>query len=144
MKNFKFYLLLTLAITAMALALQSCKKGSDDPAVSVYSRKDRFTNTWTLTKYEKNGAVQDLSGTTYQYSVFNTGNLTQTIEGTIFGFPTRSVKDGTWSFQNDDEDVKITIGSDATVYNIQRLASKELWLRKTIDADTYVYYFTGL
>lgn len=144
MKNFKFYLLLTLAIAAMAVAVSSCKKGTDDPAVSIYSRKDRFTNTWTLTKYEKNGAVQDISGSTYQYSVFNNGTLTQTIEGTIFGYPTRFVKDGTWVFQNDDEDVKITIGSDATIYNIQRLASKELWLRKTIDADTYVYYFSGL
>ena len=47
------------SILIMAIALitilgsTSCKKGSDDPVVSLKTRKDRFTNTWTLTKYEK-------------------------------------------------------------------------------------------
>ncbi len=144
MNKFKFYLMTTLVAITFLTSFTACKKGDDDPAVSVYSRKDRFTNTWTLNKYEKNGVVQDISGTTYKYAVFNNGTLTQTIEGTVFGFPTREVNDGTWSFMNDDEDVKIIIGSDATIYNIQRLATKELWLRTTVNADTYVYYFDGL
>lgn len=144
MNKFKFYLMAALVGITFLTSVSSCKKGDDDPAVSVYSRKDRFTNTWTLSKYEKNGTVQDISGTTYKYAVFNNGTLTQTIEGSVFGFPTRTVNDGTWSFMNDDEDVKIIIGNDTTIYNIQRLATKELWLKKTVNADTYVYYFDGL
>ena len=136
--------MLALVTGTTLTTLQSCKKGADDPVVSIYSRKDRFTNTWTLTKYEKNGVGQDVSGTTYKYTTFNNGTLTQTIEGSIFGFPTRTVSDGKWTFMNDDEDVRIIIGSDTTLYNIQRLASKELWLRKTMNSDSYVYYFDGL
>jgi hypothetical protein len=121
----------------------SCKKGSDDPIISTKSRKDRFTNSWTLNKYEKNGMVQDISGSTYIYNVFNNGTLTQTIEGDVFGFPTRTVNNGTWSFMNDDEDVNITIEGNSTIFNIQRLASKELWLKRTDGSDVHVYYYIG-
>ena len=135
----------TLMMAALALTtISACKKGSDDPVVSLKTRNDRFTNTWTLVKYEKNGLVQDMNRTTYIYKVFSNGSLNRTIEGSIFGFPTRTVNNGNWSFQNDDEDVKITIESDVEIYNIQRLASKELWLRKTDDSDSYIYYFEGL
>ncbi len=144
MKNSKYYLVALLALATVSALFPSCQKGDDDPIVSVFSRKDRFTNNWTLIKYEKNGVTQDLSGSTYTYNVFNNGTLTQTIEGDIFGFPVRTTKDGTWNFMNDDEDVKIIIDSDTTVYNIQRLASKEMWLRKVDGSDNHVYYFEGL
>lgn len=124
--------------------LSSCKKGTDDPEVSLKSRKDRFTNTWTLTAYEKNGTSESLSGSTYTYTAFNNGTLTQTIEGSIFGFPTRTTRSGNWEFLNDDEDVKITIDNDAIIYNVQRLASKELWLKRIENSNTHIYYFEGL
>jgi hypothetical protein len=144
MRNLKFYLAAVVLITIVSTVLPSCQKGDDDPIISVVSRKDRFTNTWTLESFEKNGVTQDLSGTTYTYNMFNNGTLTQTVEGDIFGFPVRTVNDGTWTFMNDDEDVKIIIGSDTVIYNLQRLASKELWLRKIEGTDTYTYYFEGL
>lgn len=132
----------TLVGLIAVTAITSCgKKGDDDPAVSLRTRKDRFTNTWVLTKYEKNGANQDLSGSTYTYEVFNTGKLTQTIEGAVFGFPTKSVKDGTWEFINDEEDVRITIDDNPVIYNVQRLASDELWLKRTDGNDVNVYFF---
>jgi hypothetical protein len=140
MKNAKIYLIAAL-IALTSLTFQSCKKGEDDPVVSLKTRKDRFTNTWMLTKYEKNGANQDLSGATYTYDVFNSGTLTQTIEGAVFGFPTKTVNDGSWEFINDEEDVRITIEGNATVYNVQRLASNELWLKRTSGGDVHMYYF---
>jgi hypothetical protein len=140
MKKLKIYLVAAM-IGLTALTFQSCKKGEDDPVVSLKTRKDRFTNTWVLTKYEKNGANQDLSGSTYTLEVFNSGRLTQTIEGAIFGFPTKSVKEGDWVFVNDEEDVRITIDGTPTTYNVQRLATNELWLKKLENGDTHVYYF---
>lgn len=132
-----------LAIVTAAVFLPSCKKGSDDPVISLKTRKDRFTNTWNLVKYAKNDTVQDLNGTMYIYTVANNGTLTRTIEGSIFGFPTKMVSDGAWTFVNEDEDVQITIGSNVTIYGIQRLASKELWLKETTGGNTYTYYFNG-
>ncbi len=136
MKFTKMMLAAIIFAATISTTLPSCQKGDDDPIISLKTRKDRFTNTWTLTKYEKNSVSQDLNGATYIYNAFNSGTLTRTIEGTIFGYPTRVVSDGTWSFLNDDEDVKITIGGSAEIYNIQRLASKELWIKKTENADT--------
>jgi hypothetical protein len=140
MKKLKIYLVAAM-IGLTALTIQSCQKGEDDPVVSLKTRKDRFTNTWVLTKYEKNGVNQDLSGSTYTYEVYNSGRLTQTIEGAVFGFPTKSVKEGDWVFVNDEEDVRITIEGTATTYNVQRLATNELWLKKLENGNTHVYYF---
>lgn len=144
MNTIKTFFIASLMAITVAGTFTACKKGSDDPEISLKTRKDRFTNTWTLVKYEKNGVEQDISGSTYIYNVFNTGALTQTIEGSIFGFPTRTVNDGNWSFLNEDEDVNITIGNSSTIYNIQRLASKELWLKKTVNADVHIYFYEGL
>jgi hypothetical protein len=144
MKTSKIILAALIIATTIATVIPSCKKGDDDPIVSLRTRKDRFTNTWTLVKYEKNGINQDISGATYIYNAFNSGTLTRTVEGSVFGYPIRVVSDGTWSFLNDDEDVKIIISNETTIYNIQRLASKELWLKRTDNTDTYTYYFNGL
>jgi len=143
MKTSKIYFLALALIAITATTFTSCKKGTDDPVISLKSRNDRFTNTWTLTKYEKNGTTQSLDGTTYIFNVSSNGTLVRTVEGTLFGFATRSVENGTWEFLNDDEDVRITIDSKASIYNIQRLASSELWLKEVIKDDTYFYYFTG-
>jgi len=144
MKKVTLYFIAAIVAATTFLVLPSCQKGSDDPVVSLKTRKDRFTNTWTLKKYEKNGTSQDISGTTYTYTVRDNGSLTQTVEGSIFGFATRTVTEGTWTFINDEEDVKISLGSETTIYNLQRLASKELWLRRTSGSDTYTYFFDGL
>jgi hypothetical protein len=143
MKNIKNLLVAFMLITMVSTMFTSCKKGSDDPIVSLKTRKDRFVNTWTLTKYEKNGITQDLNGASYTYVVLSNGTLTRSIEGTIFGFPTKKDDSGTWSFFNDDEDVKIDINSNNVIYNIQRLASKELWLKESVGSDSYIYYFSG-
>jgi hypothetical protein len=142
MKNSAKFFVAALVMLVTSLVVPSCtKKGDDDPVVSLKSRKDRFTNTWTLTKYEINGQMQDLNGTSYVYEVNSSGTLKRTVEGTLFGFQTKTVKDGTWEFVNDEEDVKITIDGSSTTYNVQRLASKELWIKEIKGSDTHMYYF---
>ena len=81
MKIAKKFSVAMVAFMLITMAFSACKKGSDDPVVSLKTRNDRFTNTWTLVKYEKNGVIQDLNGSTYMYSVLNNGTLTRTIEG---------------------------------------------------------------
>jgi hypothetical protein len=134
------------AIVLMAVvstAFTSCKKGEDDPALSLRSREARFVNQWTLTRYEKNGQSQDLSGATFIYDTNKDGTLKQTIEGSIFGVATRSIESGTWSFLDDKERVRVSVDSVVEVYDIQRLANSELWLKQIDGSDTYVYQFEG-
>jgi hypothetical protein len=143
MKKLSIYMAIAIMAFTATLSSSCTKKGDDDPVVSLKTRKDRFTNTWTLVKYEKNGAGQDISGATYIYDVRNDNTLKQTIQGSVFGFPTQSVKDGTWAFVNDEEDVNVTIDGTTTTYNVQRLASSELWLKEVKGSDTHMYYFNG-
>jgi hypothetical protein len=96
-----------------------------------------------LVKYEKNGQRQDLNGATFIYDTYKGGTLKQTIEGSVFGFPTRSILTGSWLFQNDKEQVRISIDSNVTTYDIQRLANSELWLKWEDGSDSYLYYFDG-
>jgi hypothetical protein len=144
MKKLTLMLLSAVMLTGAFIVPSCTKKGDDDPVISLRTRKDRFTNTWTLTRYEKNGQTQDLNGSTYIYEVFNSGTLKRTVEGSIFGVATRTVDDGTWQFVNDEEDVKITINESTTTYNVQRLASDELWIKELRGSDTYIYYFDGM
>ncbi len=123
--------------------VSSCKKGEDDPAISLRTRKARFVNEWTLVKYEKNGVRQSIDNAKFVYDTYKDGNLKETAEGAVFGTTVLSVRSGTWAFVNDKEDVRISIDSNVTTYEIQRLANKELWLKKTDGADTYMMYFDG-
>jgi hypothetical protein len=143
MNKIKKILAAFMLITMVSTMFTSCKKGTDDPVVSLKSRKDRIVNTWTLDKFEKDGITQDMNGATYTYVVLSNGTLTRSVEGSIFGFPTKKDDSGTWSFVNDDEDINININSSSSVYNIQRLATKELWLKNNDGSNTYVYYFIG-
>ncbi|MCC7298202.1 MAG: hypothetical protein IT244_07715, partial [Bacteroidia bacterium] len=65
MKYNKLFIAAVMLLSLAPIALGSCKKGSDDPIVSLKTRNDRFSNTWTLNKYEKNGVTQDLNGSSY-------------------------------------------------------------------------------
>jgi hypothetical protein len=128
---------------AVLLSLTSCRKGEDDPLISLRTRKARFANEWTLVKYEKNGERKDIGNSTYIYNTSKDGYLKETIEGAVFGVATRRIREGSWDFVSDKEDVKITIDNDVQIFQIQRLANKELWLKMTDGADTYQYYFDG-
>lgn len=141
MKTIKF-LCICFLFTG-AISISSCKKGDDDPAISLRTRKARFVNEWTLVKYEKNGVQQSIDNAKFIYDTYKDGNLKETTEGTLFGTTAVSVRNGTWAFVNDKEDVRISINSNVTTYEIQRLANKELWLKKTDGADSYMMYFDG-
>ncbi|MBC7425965.1 MAG: hypothetical protein H7321_05465 [Bacteroidia bacterium] len=141
MKKFKHILIAAIVALTVFPAMQSCKKGEDDPGLSLRSRKQRITNDWTLTKVEKNGENQDVKGQTYKLNFHKSGSLTQTVQGTFFGATTTKTSEGTWEFVNDKEDVKINIDNETTIFQIQRLAHDELILKENDGGNTYTYYF---
>jgi hypothetical protein len=143
MKNRTLQLLAACLLFAGIVSITACRKGEDDPFISLRTRKARFANEWMLVKYEKNGERQDIGNATYIYNTSKDGYLKETIEGAVFGVSTRRVREGSWDFVSDKEDVKITIDNDVQIFEIQRLAHKELWLKRQDGSDTYRYYFDG-
>lgn len=143
MKTKTIYLLPIILLFVAIGSITSCKKGEDDPAISLRSRKARFVNQWTLVKYEKNGAQQSMDDILLMYDTHKDGTLKETAQGAMFGTTVQTVRSGTWEFVSDKEDVRITIDNNIDTYEIQRLANNELWLKEVDGADTYVYYFDG-
>lgn len=143
MKTRTIYLLPIILLFVAMGSFTSCKKGEDDPAISLRSRKARFANTWTLVKYEKNGVQENMDDILLIYETDKDGALKETAQGAIFGTTVQTVRNGTWEFVSDKEDVRITIDNNIDTYEIQRLANSELWLKEVDGADTYVYYFDG-
>lgn len=102
--------LLVLSIAALALVanLSSCKKGENDPFLSLKSRKARLTGEWTVTKIEgtssdKNSSfpIADVTSTT-TYDGTTETTTTTTVMGTDTDTETYTLsfvfdKDGTYT-----------------------------------------------
>lgn len=150
MKNLKIILLVLIAISAF-----SCKKGENDPFLSLHSRKARVVGEWTL----KSGSITYNGSTT----TYPQANYTETIEfkgdhtytRTTVNNNNTSVEKGSWAFSGAAKDVELkkkealilyctsyTSGSSTDTYTgsyalsgpnvwlIDRLANKEMVVKK--------------
>jgi len=124
-------LLLALAILG-SIGLSSCSKYEDGPILSLRSKEERIANTWRVEKAMENGS--DVTGSFEQYRLdLRTNNAASlaaryTLGGLTFEFETN----GTWSLDNDNEDLRLDFENDAAdkTYEILRLKEDELWLRE--------------
>jgi hypothetical protein len=103
MKNLRIILLLVVIATSVF----SCKKGENDPSISLHSRKARVVGEWTL----KSGSIT-YNGTTTTYPL---ANYTETIEfkgdhtytRTTVNNSNTSVEEGSWAFCGKAKDVDL-------------------------------------
>lgn len=143
MKQFLF--LLVIATTL----LTSCKKGEDDPFLSLRTRDARIRGEWILkekTLTKSNGTEETFDGTTYtikqdgivtdQYSY----RYTLTIEK---GGTTKLYKkidtqeynsEDYWSWANTNKKKTVLIFSNGT-YVVKRLTNKELVLERNVSSE---------
>ena len=83
MKNMKKLIILSLAAIALMANLSSCKKGENDPFLSLKSRKARVVGEWTVTMEE--GTNQDISKISFGgVTVTTTTNETSTYNGALY------------------------------------------------------------
>lgn len=76
MKKVKFALLALIG-AAMMLPMSSCKKGADDPAISLASRKSRLAGEWDVTSYINTTTDAGILTTV----TYEDGTITQTAGG---------------------------------------------------------------
>jgi hypothetical protein len=103
MKKVKFALLMLLAAI---LILPACKKGENDPMLSLLSRKSRLVGEWDL---KEGTTTYTQGGTTFTYT-YNGTTRSYTISGqtftTAYTQKTTINKDGTYKEEiNDDGDL---------------------------------------
>ena len=103
MKKTTIYL---LAVLFLSTGMNSCKKGENDPFLSLKSRKSRMTGDWNVTKatMTESGTwtgVAYTSTTTIDNGIltseFSAGGNTTSSTGTVSNFTYTVSKDGTYS-----------------------------------------------
>ncbi len=120
-------LFFVLFIGLMTVSTQSCNKYEDGPFFSVRSRTERVANTWKIDNYKVNGNdyTSLMGGYTETYS--KDGNFSFSW-GSIVGT-------GTWKFQNNDEEIKVT--------GIDNMSSMTLFILKLEEKEFWYYYMDG-
>ena len=125
----------SITVATIALLAVSCNKYDDGPGISLVPRNERVANTWVIEKAMADG--QDVTGSFEQYvlSLTTGGDATLEADYTLFGVIISNQTTGTWSFANDQEDLVLDFEDDQAdgSYQILRLTSDELWLRKLGD-----------
>jgi len=111
----------------MLFSIQACKKYSDGPLISLSSRTARVANTWKVDNYKINGDdfTSLIAGYTETYT--KDGNYYYTF-GSLSGT-------GTWAFQNNDQEVRIT--------GIDHQSSETLYILKLEEKQFWYYYMDG-
>ena len=127
MKNIKKLSVgLVLAVLLLA-SVQSCSQYPDNNGITLVSKIDRVSKTWEVENYKVNGVDYTSLVSSYTESFTKTGDysyLWAIIGGT-----------GTWAFQNNDAEIKIT--------GTTNLTSKTLVILRLENTEFWYYYMDG-
>ncbi len=131
--------LLSIAVIC-GIAIASCKKYEEGPAMSLRSKKARIAGEWTIDKVYFNGTDVTSSfmpsGTTYKMTIDKGGSWN---DATTNSSGTTTSK-GTWEFVDKKENLKmVTEGSgdaDGDTSIIVKLKNKELWFDQKSGSNT--------
>ena len=140
----KIGILSIAALLMGGIALTSCKKYEEGPALSLLTKKARVAGTWEVESYWENGVDKTsdyragVSSETYTYDKDGSYTIALT---TIIG----QINDaGTWEFINDKEDIKTlsnTSGATPDTMVIVKLKNKEMWVKETGGSTISEYHF---
>jgi len=121
MKNKFKSIVIVLFSGTMLLSVQGCKKYNDGPLISLASRTERVANTWKVDNYKVNG--NDYTSLVTNYTETYTKNGNYSYEWGSFSGT------GTWAFQNNDKEIRITGTDNQTSITlfILKLEEKQFW-----------------
>jgi hypothetical protein len=104
----KIFLLSAMAVLMLSsvVTLNSCKKGADDPAISLRSRTSRLAGKWTISAGTENSVSVNGANTSTSTTTINSTTITQvsnntTTTGTI-AYTVEFVKDGTYTMTRNE------------------------------------------
>jgi uncharacterized membrane protein len=132
--------ILMFAAAGLMLASPSCKKGENDPALSLSSRKARVAGEWNMTNYvantmntESDGDWQSTSST-YADGVITSANSWYDSQNTTTTTSTSTVTvdDASWNFTKDGT---FTSTMNTTTVDVQTIAGFTI-TTTTVDTDS--------
>ena len=111
----------------MLFGIQSCSKYDDNDNISIKTRTERVANVWEVENYKLNDV--DLNSLFSGYTETFTKELAYSYQWGIIGGT------GTWEFQNNDEEIRIT--------GIDNQTSTTLVILKLEETQFWYYYMDG-
>ncbi len=127
MKNKKNLAVLIIFTGLILLGIQSCKKYSDGPSISLSSKTERVVNTWKVDNYKLNDVDYTSLVADYTETYTKAGSYSYQW-GILSGT-------GTWAFQNKNAEVRIT--------GIEHQSSETLYILKLEEKQFWYYYMDG-
>ncbi|MEX1132953.1 MAG: DUF5004 domain-containing protein [Flavobacteriales bacterium] len=129
MRNTTITLLLAFTGT---IALSSCSKYEDGPAISLRSKTERLSNNWQVEKAYDNGSDVTSSFDQYRLEMLSGGSAALAALYSIGDLNFEFETTGTWELVNSNEDLRLDLENDAAdrTYEILRLKEDELWVRE--------------
>ncbi|MBL0047444.1 MAG: hypothetical protein IPP32_05010 [Bacteroidetes bacterium] len=132
MKKYQKILLVCLTVAAV---MPSCKKGEDDPFLSLRSRKGRVAGDWTVeSKIDTRTDLTTGSTTTItingsDYTRTSNGTFSSTTKGTIGAFTYTFEKDGKWNsvYELTTVNTSGSGGSATTTTTTKHVESSGIW-----------------
>lgn len=113
--------------TLLFFSIQSCEKYPDNQLVSLQSRAERVANNWQVDNYKVNGS--DYTSLVADYTELFTKEGNYSYQWGLFSGT------GTWAFQNNDEEIRIT--------GIDNQTSRDLIILKLEEKEFWYYYMDG-
>lgn len=126
MKKNRIVLIVLLSLMVIP-AIQSCQKYAEGPSISLRTRTERVSNRWEVENYKINGSDYTSLFSGYDETYSKSGAYSYNW-GIING-------EGTWKFQNDDEEIQLT-GND-------NHSSRKLIILKLEEKAFWYYYMDG-
>lgn len=140
-------ILTALLLGTLLLSHASCSKYEFGPAISLTSRTNRLTNSWTYTQVQRNG-LDVTFGTVRGDRNYATSSMGFAKDGRfsyeeVFRDSIIDRGDGFWEFDNSDEE--LTLQYDDTTrtdrrLKITRLEARFLWLEEVTDNNNTMSY----
>jgi hypothetical protein len=132
--NFMKRIKITVALIAATIMISatSCSKYEDGPGVSLVPRDERVANTWEFDKVYEDGEEVTENYDQYELYTSSDGDAQLDAEYNFGGVTVETSTNGTWEFQNDEENISFDYEDDDqdNTYQILRLTQDELWLRE--------------
>ena len=123
----KTNLIVILFTSMLLMGLQSCEKYPDNQLISLQSRAERVANNWQVDNYKVNGS--DYTSLVSDYTELFTKEGNYSYQWGLFSGT------GTWAFQNNDEEIRIT--------GINNQTSRDLIILKLEEKEFWYYYMDG-
>lgn len=121
-----------LIAAVLMTAATSCNKYDDGPGVSLIPRNERVANTWVYDEVYENGEDVTEDYELYELYTSSNGDAELEAEYTFGGTVFETTTDGTWEFQNEEQNLSFDFEDDSqdNTYQILRLTQDEMWLRE--------------